>query len=132
MSLNAIAKNNTDNNHQAFLAVSLLSTPIRNPPIFPIDFDNETNIYISSNIILRISYSINYYNISPINWTYESESPFSFILLSAFIYPAVIMPAGSATIAIPKTEEIIVIILPAIVTGYISPYPTVVKDTVAQ
>lgn len=38
-------------------------------------------------------------------------------LLSTSIYPAVIIPAGSATTAIPKIEEIIVIMRPAVVTG---------------
>lgn len=42
------------------------------------------------------------------------------------------IPAGSAITAIPKNDEIIVITLPVVVTGYISPYPTVVSDTVAQ
>jgi hypothetical protein len=35
----------------------------------------------------------------------------------ASIYPAVIIPAGSATIAIPNIEETIVTILPIVVTG---------------
>lgn len=51
---------------------------------------------------------------------------------SSFIYPAVMMPAGSATIAIPNKEETMVITLPSVDTGYISPYPTVVNETVAQ
>ena len=34
--------------------------------------------------------------------------------------------------AIPKNEESIAIVLPITVTGYISPYPTVVSDTVDQ
>jgi hypothetical protein len=33
------------------------------------------------------------------------------------IYPAVIMPAGRATTAIPKTDDNIVIICPAVDTG---------------
>ena len=50
----------------------------------------------------------------------------------SFIIPAVIMLAGRAIIAMPKNEDIIVIILPTVETGYISPYPIVVRDTVAQ
>ena len=40
-----------------------------------------------------------------------------FSLLIVSIYPAVITPAGRATIAIPKTEESIVIIFFVVVTG---------------
>ena len=47
-------------------------------------------------------------------------------------YPAVMTPEGRAMIAMPKTEEIMVTILPIVVTGYISPYPTVVREMVAQ
>ena len=43
-----------------------------------------------------------------------------------------ITPAGRATIAIPKNEDIIAIDRPIVVIGYKSPYPTVVRDTVAQ
>ncbi len=43
-----------------------------------------------------------------------------------------IIPEGNATIAIPTKEESIAIILPTVVTAYISPYPTVVSETVAQ
>lgn len=50
----------------------------------------------------------------------------------SFIYPAVIIPEGKAIIAIPNTDDILVTILPATVTGYISPYPTVVNETVTQ
>lgn len=35
----------------------------------------------------------------------------------SLIYPAVIIPAGNATIAIPKTEDTIVTIRPIVVTG---------------
>ena len=42
------------------------------------------------------------------------------------------MPAGSATIATPMRDENIVMILPIVETAKISPYPTVVKDIVAQ
>ncbi len=38
----------------------------------------------------------------------------------ASIYSAVIIPAGSATTAIPNTDDIIVIMRPAVVMGYIS------------
>ena len=48
------------------------------------------------------------------------------------MYPAVTIPAGRATIAIPNKAETIVIIFPATETAYMSPYPTVVRDTVAQ
>lgn len=41
----------------------------------------------------------------------------SFASLSSSMKPAVMMPAGSAMIAIPKTEEIIVTSLPIVVTG---------------
>ena len=50
----------------------------------------------------------------------------------SFIQPAVIIPAGNATIAIPMKEETIVIILPNVVIGQMSPYPTVVREIVAQ
>lgn len=50
----------------------------------------------------------------------------------SFIQPAVIIPAGNATIAIPMKEETMVIILPNVVTGQMSPYPTVVREIVAQ
>ncbi len=46
--------------------------------------------------------------------------------------PAVIMPAGRAMTAIPKNEDNIAMTLPAVETGYRSPYPTVVRLTVAQ
>ena len=42
-------------------------------------------------------------------------------LLILFRYPPVIMPEGSATIAIPTKEETIVTIRPAVETGYMSP-----------
>lgn len=48
------------------------------------------------------------------------------------MYPAVIMPAGSATIAIPNKDDSIVSNFPNVLTAYISPYPTVVKEIVAQ
>ena len=41
------------------------------------------------------------------------QSCLSFSFCSSFIYPAVIIPAGNATIAIPKIAEIMVIIFPA-------------------
>ena len=47
-------------------------------------------------------------------------SSFSSVFLcssSSLIYPAVMIPAGSATIAMPKTEETIATIRPAVVTG---------------
>lgn len=56
----------------------------------------------------------------------------SFFLSISDIYPAVIIPAGNATIAIPNKAEIIVITLPIIDTAYKSPYPTVVSEIVAQ
>lgn len=55
-----------------------------------------------------------------------------YLLCISSTYSAVIIPAGSATTAIPRNDEIIAIIRPTIVTGYISPYPTVVRETVAQ
>ena len=42
------------------------------------------------------------------------------------------MPAGKATIAIPNRDEIMVMILPIVEVAYISPYPTVVSEMVAQ
>lgn len=48
------------------------------------------------------------------------------------MYPAVMIPAGSATIAIPINEDTIARTLPVEVMGYISPYPTVVRLIVAQ
>jgi hypothetical protein len=48
------------------------------------------------------------------------------------MYPAVIMPDGRATIAIPTNEESIVTTRPMVDTGYMSPYPIVVRLTVAQ
>ena len=42
------------------------------------------------------------------------------------------MPAGSATIAMPNIDDTIVTRRPRVETGYISPYPTVVNETVAQ
>ncbi len=51
---------------------------------------------------------------------------------NSFIYPAVMIPAGRATMAIPNKEDTIVMTLPNVETGYISPYPTVVSETVAQ
>ena len=41
--------------------------------------------------------------------------------LSLSMYPAVMIPAGKATTAIPKIEESMVIILPAVEIGYMSP-----------
>ena len=41
------------------------------------------------------------------------QSCLSLSFCSSFIYPAVIIPAGNATIAIPKIAEIMVIIFPA-------------------
>ena len=40
------------------------------------------------------------------------------------------MPSGNAKIAIPITDDIIVITFPAIETAYMSLYPSVVKDIV--
>lgn len=62
---------------------------------------------------------------------FSSLSHFSFPLTD-FIYSAVTTPAGSATMAIPKNEDNIAMVLPITVTGYISPYPTVVSETVDQ
>ena len=62
--------------------------------------------------------------------TYFFSGRLSFAISSNI--PAVIIPAGKATMAMPKTDDIMVIILPMVVMGYISPYPTVVKETVAQ
>ena len=45
---------------------------------------------------------------------------------------AVIIPEGNAIIAMPNIDDTIVTIRPIVVTGYISPYPMVVKETVAQ
>ena len=42
------------------------------------------------------------------------------------------MPVGKATMAIPITEDIMLTTLPISLTGYRSPYPTVVKVTTAQ
>ena len=42
------------------------------------------------------------------------------------------IPAGRATIAIPSRADIIVMSLPIKVVAYTSPYPTVVKEMVAQ
>lgn len=42
-------------------------------------------------------------------------------LFNFSIYPAVIMPAGNATIAMPNTDDIIVITFPAIETAYMYP-----------
>lgn len=44
-----------------------------------------------------------------------------FFFVQFVMNPVVIIPAGMATIAIPNMDEIMVIILPAVVTGYISP-----------
>ncbi len=46
-----------------------------------------------------------------------SESVLCLDSFSSSIYPAVIIPAGSATIAIPNTEESIVIIFPTVETA---------------
>ena len=48
---------------------------------------------------------------------YFSSFFLSICLLRAFIYPAVIMPDGRAIIAIPITEETMVMTLPAVDTG---------------
>ena len=45
------------------------------------------------------------------------HSIYSFSFSISERYPAVITPEGSAMIAIPKTEEIMVTILPMVVTG---------------
>lgn len=63
---------------------------------------------------------------------FPKASGIFYLLCISSTYSAVIIPAGSATTAIPRNDEIIAIIRPTIVTGYISPYPTVVRDTVAQ
>ena len=42
------------------------------------------------------------------------------------------IPAGSAIIAIPKNADIIPNNLPPTDVGYMSPYPTVVNEMVAQ
>lgn len=63
-------------------------------------------------------------------FSFHNSEEFSFSISA--IYPAVMMPAGSATIAIPNNEEIMVNICPIVETGYISPYPTVVREIVAQ
>ena len=42
-------------------------------------------------------------------------------LLNSSIKPDVIIPAGKATTAIPRKDEIIVIIFPIVVTAYTSP-----------
>lgn len=45
------------------------------------------------------------------------DKGYSLSALISFIYPAVIIPAGKAMIAMPKSEEIIVMSLPKSVTG---------------
>jgi len=59
----------------------------------------------------------------------ESSSSLSFKII---IKSAVKIDDGRAITAIPKIDESIVKVLPTTVTGYKSPYPTVVSDTVAQ
>jgi hypothetical protein len=47
---------------------------------------------------------------------FYSDSP-AFASFISVMYPAVMIPAGSATIAMPKMDEIIVTALPKVVTG---------------
>ena len=46
--------------------------------------------------------------------------------------PPVMMPAGSAITAMPNSDEAMEMNFPRSVTGYTSPYPTVVSAVVAQ
>ena len=48
------------------------------------------------------------------------------------MYAAVMIPVGRAMTAIPTRAEIMVMTLPAVVTGDMSPYPIVVIEIVAQ
>ena len=57
---------------------------------------------------------------------------FSFLRLISFVNPEANIPAGSAAIPIPDMRIMIPNILPAEVIGTTSPYPTVVKVTVAH
>lgn len=88
------------------------------------DFDEEnkwgyiTFKYFSKNIILE--YLLHYY------------SSVLFLSFNSSEYPFTIIPAGSATMAMPIKDDIILTIRPMSEVGYISPYPTVVKETVAQ
>lgn len=72
---------------------------------------NEDIIYHVGTISTRLYYTK---NSGIIVEAYSCSLDCDFI---SSMYPAVIIPAGSATTAIPKTEDIIVIILPTVLTA---------------
>ena len=54
------------------------------------------------------------------------------LLLISSRYPAVMIPAGRATTALPIKADTIVISFPIVLVAKMSPYPTVVKEIVAH
>ena len=96
-----------------FLSSFISSCVFMAPPLYSYIIA-RTNTCVNGRIYIftRINYSCGFYVAGTGTFCY---------LLNSSISPAVMIPAGMATTAIPKSEEIIATTRPMVVTGYISP-----------